>query len=163
MLGMFVIFLLLAGIWLVFSGFFTPMFLSLGLLSVVASLLVYKLMYHRDEEMKGFAGFWVRLVVYFGWLIKEIVTASLQVTLKVWCPDMKLDPGVAWVPMKLKGNVPMVLMANSITLTPGTVSVYVDVGAQRIYVHALEKSSLKELKQGEMMRKVAVVGGGDIK
>ena len=82
----------------------------------------------------------------------QIVSSSVHVTKLIWSSPDKLSPALAKVSVK---NVPakkQVMYANSITLTPGTLSV--DLQDGEVTVHALQKSSIEELEQGDMEEKI---------
>lgn len=89
---------------------------------------------------------------YILWLIKEIAKSSLAVTKLIWSGDLKLSPSVAWIPTKQTTDFYRVIYANSITLTPGTITVCPE--NKRLLVHSLEGSSLKDLEKGEMDRRI---------
>lgn len=85
---------------------------------------------------------------YILWLIKEIIKSGLSVTKLVWMRDLKLNPVVIWISTKQTTDAKRVIFANSITLTPGTITVCIE--NQRLMVHSLEYSGIKSLKEGEM-------------
>ncbi len=85
---------------------------------------------------------------YIAWLAKEILISSLAVTKIVWTKKIaQLSPAMDFVPTKLKSEVSRVIYANSITLTPGTISVFLD--ENKILVHSLTEAglNLKEMEQ----------------
>jgi multicomponent Na+:H+ antiporter subunit E len=100
-----------------------------------------------------------RMGLYLAWLIGQIAKSSLHVVKLVWGNPKKLSPALATIPIK---NIPKsrhVLYANSITLTPGTLSV--DIEDDEITVHALEAESINELKNGDMENKIRQIWGND--
>ncbi len=146
----------LAIFWLLLSGFIEPLLLSFGVISVVAVLVVLKRMDEVEHESSQISTS-LRLIRYLPWLIGQIISSSIHVTKLIWGSPDKVSPAIAKISSK---DVPLssrVLYANSITLTPGTLSV--DLEEDEITVHALHKSSIDELKQGEMERKIAGIWG----
>jgi len=87
-----------------------------------------------DEETAPYMTV-VQTVIYLGWLFVEIVKANVAVVRAVLSPDMAVSPTLTRIPTPQKTDVGKVMFANSITLTPGTVSV--DVQDDHILVHAL--------------------------
>lgn len=142
---------ILAVFWLLLSGFFQSLLLFFGAVSVGLVVLVIAKMDQVDQECKSLV---IRpsLLLYFAWLLKEIVKSSIEVTKLIWRSPTKLEPALARIPTKENSKEGSVLYANSITLTPGTLSV--DLDDQSVTVHALQASSLDELKQGEMEARV---------
>jgi len=142
--------------WLLLSGFLEPLLLSFGAVSVIIVLYVLKRMDEVDEErQKTGTGF--QLIRYLPWLFVEIVKSSIQVTKLIWGPSEKLSPVLEKISAQ---DVPMesrVLYANSITLTPGTLSVDLEDG--EVTVHALQKASIDELKKGHMQNKITGLWG----
>ena len=142
--------------WLLLSGFFKPLLLSFGLGSVV--LVVYLL--HRMNNFDGLSlGFPLKysFLRYIGWLMGKVVLSSLEVTKLVWSKNQKLSPAVAKLPVSNSSVKSLALYTNSITLTPGTLSI--DVDNEHVTVHALNARSIDELKAGEMAKGISTVAG----
>lgn len=147
---------LLSVFWLLLSGYIQPMLLSFGVISVAIVLLVLKRMDAVDKEPRKI-GSVHQTIRYLVWLLGQIMNSSIHVTKLIWGPSNQISPSL----VKIKANsVPpkkRVLYANSITLTPGTLSV--DLKDGEITVHALQKSSIEELQQGDMERKIIAIWG----
>ena len=150
------LFAVLYGTWLLLSGIWEPFLLAAG---AACSLLVV-FVAHRLDVIDG-EGHPVHLtwraMVYFPWLFWQIVLSNLAVVRCILGPRDRLNPAVGWVEASQKTAAGLVTYANSITLTPGTVSLTVHEG--RIQVHALDASGLEDLRQGEMNRRVAEMEG----
>ncbi len=147
---------LLSVFWLLLSGYIQPLLLSFGIVSVILVVFVLKRMDTQDAEPQKLGSVWVMLR-YFSWLLGQIAISSMHVTKLIWSPARELSPSLAKIPVK---NVPKdsrVLYANSITLTPGTLSV--DMQDDEITVHALEQSSIVELNDGSMEKKITSLWG----
>jgi len=95
--------------------------------------------------------------VYWLWLIKEVVVANVAVARCVWQGASSISPSIIKVKANQKTDLGIVIYANSITLTPGTVSI--DLEGNEITVHALTKESAADLLTGEMDRRVCRVEG----
>lgn len=126
--------------WLLWSGHFEPLMLVFGLTSV---LFVYWLLgrlgvlEHPDEYLSIF----LRLPFYVPWLMWQVLLSNLQVARLIWRPTLRTTPAVRRVRATQKTDLGLVIYANSVTLTPGTLSV--DAQAGTVLVHALEASSFE--------------------
>ena len=147
---------LLSIFWLLLSGYIQPLLLSFGVVSVLLVLWVLKRMDDVDQEPK-FIGTNFKLARYIVWLIGEIFSSSLHVTKLVWGSKENVSPALAKIPAHDVNPQQRVLYANSITLTPGTLSVDLDEG--EITVHALQEESIEELKQKGTEDKITGIWG----
>jgi multicomponent Na+:H+ antiporter subunit E len=102
-----------------------------------------------------------RSILYFIWLIKEIVVSSLGVMKIIWCRNLNLQPVFEWINSEQKNDTSLVIYGNSITLTPGTVTLNISNGM--LLVHALEQSSIDNLKFGNftMSKRVQHISKSD--
>lgn len=147
------LFLALAATWMLWSGHFQNAFLiTLGGLSCVFSIWLSSRMHIVDDE-----GAPVQLGVkpftsYAPWLAKEIVEANLEVSKIVLDPKLPMHRSMIDVKSQQKTELGRVILANSITLTPGTVSV--DMQDEKIRVHAISFEGAEEDLSGEMGRRV---------
>lgn len=146
---------LLAVFWLVLSGHFEPLLLALGALSVaVVGWLARRA--DLDQHYGVTLSFALRLPWYLLWLGGKVFASALTVVRKVWSPRPDLQPVVAPIPARDLPELSQVVYANSITLTPGTLSMYLD--DDRIDVHSLEQSGIDDLREGAMLGKVRRMG-----
>lgn len=145
---------LLIAAWLMWSGMFKPLLLGLGLFSCLLTIYVKHRMdyFQTDIFALRFGG---RLLAYWAWLAKEVVISSLQVATIVISPRMPISPQVVRISATSKATVDQAILANSITLTPGTLAL--DVYDGEITVHALTAEGAEDLKRGEMDRRVAAL------
>lgn len=146
--------LVLCAFWLLLSGFFKPLLLSLGVASV---FLVVSLLYRMDknDDQVQPLPLTPRFFAYVGWLLVQVVKSSLQVTKLVWTRGKTIEPRLATLSIKDKSVNTRVLYANSITLTPGTLCI--DIDDENVTVHALQHKSVEQLDKGGMARRVANV------
>ncbi len=140
--------------WVMLSGMFDPFHLSLG---VVCCLLVAQFSSHllfKDLRINLSARQVVGLILYQPWLFWEITLSSLQVAYLVLHPRMKekMDPQLIRFKTKLKSQFAKVTFAQSITLTPGTITV--SIKEDEMTVYALTGAAAESLP-GEMERRVA--------
>lgn len=126
--------LVLAALWLSLSGYFKPLLLILGVVSILAVLGLCARMKILDQETVPYLNTH-KAFFYFNWLFKEIVKANMSVVKAVLSPDMEVSPSLVKVPMNRGSDIGRTMFANSITLTPGTVSM--EISEDEILVHAL--------------------------
>lgn len=147
---------LLGAAWLLWSGFFKPLLLILGAVSVFLTLwLVLRVGYFRNDLFALRYDF--RLIPFWFWLTKEIVLSSFQVTRTVLSPKPKISPRTVSISVDALEAVDQALLGNSITLTPGTLAL--DLHDGRLLVHTLNDEGAKALLAGDMYRKVAALRG----
>jgi multicomponent Na+:H+ antiporter subunit E len=150
-------FLILYAFWLLMSGFkidvfhTTLAFISCGLVTLLSRDLLF-----QDKTKKNRLAEAVRVMCYIPWLIYQIVLAAIHVTSLALHPRMidRIDPKIIRFKTTLKKDIALVTFANSITLTPGTITVRIVDG--EYYVHAISKKVADELP-GEMERRIARV------
>ena len=135
---------------------FQPLMLTFGLSSCLLVAWIVSRLQVTDSKEPTLA-ILARLLTYIPWLIREIVISNIDVAKRIWQKDMPISPTIATVQASQKTALGLVLHANSITLTPGTLSIDVDDGA--IEVHALAAESLDPLHEGEMDRRVTKLEG----
>jgi multicomponent Na+:H+ antiporter subunit E len=100
-----------------------------------------------------------RLFSYLPWLFWQIVLANLDVAYRVWHPKQKIAPRLIKVPFNTETDLGTMIYANSITLTPGTVTVSVDTEKAELLVHALSEEAAEGLLSGEMHERVRKLEG----
>lgn len=147
--------LALAVLWLLLSGHFEPLILGFGVLSIVFVVWLSRRMNVVDGESYPF-GLVPRLTGYWLWLLKEIVKSSLDVTKRTLGRASAVEPVVFDAPASQRSDLGLVIHANSITLTPGTVSLEVSVGAIR--VHALHPDIARGTIESGMDQRVPDFG-----
>ena len=131
----------LAIYWLSLSGYFTPLLLILGGVSILTVIgLVYR-MGIMDEETVPYFHI-PKTLSYFSWLFREIAKANMDVVKAVLKPDLDVTPGLITISADQTTDIGKTMFANSITLTPGTVSVSMD--KSEILVHSLLSDTVTE-------------------
>jgi multicomponent Na+:H+ antiporter subunit E len=151
------LFVILLAVWLLNSGHYTPLLIGFG---VVSSLFVVILAWRMgivDRE-----GLPVHLIprglLYGPWLFKEIFTANVDVSKRILTPyEPDISPRLFDTGVTQQSDLGRVIYANSITLTPGTVSI--GVKGSYITVHAIAEEVANGLQKGEMDRRVTWLEG----
>jgi multicomponent Na+:H+ antiporter subunit E len=151
--------LLLLWVWHLWSGHYGFLTEMLSLASVALVLVVAVRGRTPDEEGSPLAWFHQRTVVYIPWLLLEIVKANVDVSKRILNPSLPIQRRLIRARSTQKTAVGRVVLANSITLTPGTVSVIVN--DDEIIVHALCDDAAGRLLTGEMDERVTRWEGGN--
>ena len=141
----------LAVFWLANSGHNTALMLSLGVMSIALIVYIAHRMDVVDHEAQPLH-LTLKIPGYYAWLTKEIFLANLLVVKLIWLGNKSISPGFATITASQKTEIGKVIYANSITLTPGTVTVSIE--DDKFLVHALLQESIEDLKAGEMDRRV---------
>ena len=149
-------FAVLLGLWLLWSGHYTAQITTFGVLSCLGVLALGLRMGVVDREGYPFQ-LVLRLPLYLAWLIWEVIKSNLHVARVVLSPRMPLAARLVRTEATQRTDLGQVIYANSITLTPGTVSL--DVREGHILVHALTDAAAEGLLTGEMDRKATWVEG----
>ena len=155
--------LVLFAFWMVLSGRTETKFVVYGILTaVVTTWVTYPLLLvpNKDGSKKYYVfGFSIpKMIMYFFWLMWQLVLANIDVLLATTGQELNIDPKVVRFRFKADNPMASVILANSITLTPGTVTMNVtDDGVYEI--HALTVGSAAGVLDGGMQKKVADLYG----
>ncbi|MGE0231494.1 MAG: Na+/H+ antiporter subunit E [Flavobacteriaceae bacterium] len=139
--------------WLVLSGHYTPWLIGAGIVSSIAIVAFARRMAAIDDE--GHPIEWmIGALTYWPWLMWEIVKATWDVVKIILSPRLNISPTLIRVTAGEKSAVGLTTYANSITLTPGTISAAVSATDQTILVHALTQDGAEATAEGTMDRRV---------
>jgi len=147
-------FVLLMAAWLAWSGFFTPLLVSLGAISCIIVLVLADRMRFDDRDL-SFLGVLHRLPAYWAWLTIEMIKSNNDVVRIVLSRRMDISPTVVTLDALTQSDLGRATLGNSITLTPGTVTI--DLQDGRLTVHCLTRAGAADLAAGEMNRRVAAL------
>jgi multicomponent Na+:H+ antiporter subunit E len=145
----------LFGLWLLFSGMFTPLLLVFGALS---SIFVAWLAGRMGLLPPESSSTWLqpfRCLAYLPWFAWQVAKSNADVVLRILVPSKGISPKVFTVPSTQVSDMARSVYANSITLTPGTIAI--DVKGDVITVHALSKEGAEGLADGRMDAKVSAL------
>jgi multicomponent Na+:H+ antiporter subunit E len=155
--------LLLFGFWALLSGELDAFHLGAGAFVAVAVTALTEPLLTAEPEILPAPKHpitgqpWGALLRYLPWLALEIVRANLHVARVVLAPSLPIDPRLVRLRHPLPHNLARMTLANSITLTPGTVTL--DVVDDEYLVHALTVPMAEGLSEGELPRRVGAVFG----
>ena len=140
-------------LWILLSGHLSALDLVMG---VAASGLVT--FANRDIEGVSEILRWTpRLLAYLPWLLKEIWIANIQVVKLVLDPALPIDPVVVRIRTRFSSDLARTTLGNSITLTPGTITL--DVDGEDFLVHAITAAGGADVAAGGMARRVGGIFG----
>ncbi len=127
--------LMLASVWIVWSWHFEPLILGFGVVAVISTIVVARRLQGVDiEGMPLELG--LRLLVYIPWLVGQVIKANLQTARLILHPKLPVRPHLIRVAASQRTSLGRVIYANSITLTPGTITLDLRDGV--LLVHCLD-------------------------
>ena len=139
--------------WLILSGITSIGMLILGVLSSLLIIFLINRMDIVDHETSLINFKFFTLLTYMFWLIKEMIVANIMVCFYIISPRAKINPSIIKLKASQKSAVGKVLYANSITFTPGTVTI--DINKDDLTVHTLAepfKTSILKNKMDSMVK-----------
>ena len=143
-------------LWELLTASAAPRDIILGILvSVIVALFSTRFFAHSE---KGRMWNPVRLLLMggyaFGRMAVEIVKANIDVAFRVFDADMRLHPGIVRIPVEVKDDYALSMLANSITLTPGTITMEVEEedGKNYFYVHWIDVKSRDEKEAADAIK-----------
>ncbi|NLO75291.1 MAG: Na+/H+ antiporter subunit E [Clostridia bacterium] len=162
-----ILFLFLLGFWIILSGSFDLKNVVIGVLVaffipwLCRSILDIPAKNNSRKKYAAFSLPYLKLVPYLLWLFKELVKANIDVALLVLNPKMPISPQIVNFREKTNNPIAQTILATSIILTPGTITI--DVDDNVFTVHALTKEAASSLAppqgEGEMSTRVAHLFG----
>ena len=154
------------GVWLLLSGHYDFFHISMGVFSAFIIVLLHiplrKYYFFQEELEEAKARMkdvfpvrlrYARVFFYIPWLIWQIVIASLQVAAVVLNPKMPIDPALVRFKTRYPNTTAKVILGNSITLTPGTITI--QIKDDEFLVHSLMDASSSGIIDGSLPGEVA--------
>ncbi len=142
--------------WLFLSGHYDSFHITIGVLCCAGIAYSSTDLLYVDQPDKKRTVVLAQFFIYTFWLLYQIILANFQVAKLVLNPKLKIDPRIiVYRAEHLHGDVAQATYGNSITLTPGTVTL--DIRGTDFHVHALTPDFAADLESGEMERRVAKV------
>ena len=145
--------LVLFVLWLLLSESFRPAHMAVGL----ASAFVVALLSRDPSVSRIYTVRWMHALLYFPWLFSRIFLSGLHLSYLILHPRLPIKPQLFRHQVQLGNEEAVMLMGNSITLTPGTVTV--EASAEELLVHAMDHKSTLDVATGRLERKVTAVFG----
>lgn len=145
----------LAVTWMLWSGHTDPLMLVFAVVSIGAVVALAARMRIDDDEGVPTPILGLATLPYLAWLIWQVVLSNLTVTARIWQGRHAVAPRMLTVRATQRTPAGRVLYANSITLTPGTITVRLE--DDEVFVHALIPETAADLETGEMDRRVTAL------
>lgn len=142
-------------LWIAFTLTFATEELIGGLVaSFVASLLASNFFIHDDPLYIFNLKRLYYMIAYIPIFIRELIKANIDVAKRSFNPKLPINPGIVKVPTDLKSDYGLAMLCNSITLTPGTISMDVteEDGRNYIYIHWIDVQSKNPIEAGNMIK-----------
>jgi len=156
MLRTFLTALTLFALWLLMSGIYSKLIIGLGIVSSIIAVITMRRMDNAaDAQRMQIHLKPIATIRYWAWLMIEIAKSNWMVTKIILSPDMKMNRHLFKVPFTQKTDLGQTVFANSITLTPGTISVQVEDGT--FWVHAVSYASDTKDALAEMDTEVSKI------
>lgn len=144
--------------WMLLSGHTEPLLVISGVLSsLLVAYLSHDLLVGRGALGRGLRMAY-RIALYLPWLLWQIILANIDLVYLVLHPSMPIDPTIIRFKNEFRTDTGAATLANSITLTPGTVTI--DVNDHEFIVHAISPKSARALLEGPMRRKTKEIEEG---
>ncbi|MBI5670407.1 MAG: Na+/H+ antiporter subunit E [Chloroflexi bacterium] len=135
--------LLLALVWTFLTGSFTPNTLIEGFIVGYLVLWLASPLYGPSTYFKKFR----QTISFLFFFLRELVSATLKVAYVVIKPDMDVHPGIVAIPLTVTTNTEITLLANLITLTPGTLTLDISSDRRVMYVHVMNVTDVEAFRQ----------------
>ena len=157
---------LLFALWVAFSGVFLIEFIVVGMITAAVAVALSERLFAGTHEglfssaparAPWFVGVTARLLLYIPWLFYQIIVSNIHVAYLVLHPRLSIDPTLVEFSSTLTSESAQVLLAQSITLTPGTVTV--DASGGKFLIHCLSRKTRQGIEDGDIQTKVAKVFG----
>ena len=139
--------------WALLSGKYDSFHLTLGVIcSIIIAYLTHDLLF-ANVRVGDTRIIVQRFITYMPWLVYQIILSNIHVAYLSLSPKMPIAPQILRFRTKLESDISWVTLANSITLTPGTITM--DIREGEFFVHALSKKVADDLNTGEMEDRIA--------
>ena len=137
--------------WFLLSGHTSILLLTLGLASVILVVWLVRRM-DRNDNAPFRMLFKMEFFSYLGWLFWQVIITNIDVARRIWDPSLPIKPACRKIKVSIKDPLIKTIYANSITLTPGTVTL--DLSGEELKIHALSKEAAEDLQTGKMAKAV---------
>lgn len=151
--------ILLFSFWILLSGEFNFILIASAIISCLfVSYLSHDLLIGKADVRLGLIRVF-RFIKYLPWLMWQIVLSNIDVAYRALHPKMPISPTIFTFKNELRTEIGIVALANSITLTPGTITI--DANEDEFIVHAIAVELAEGLMEGEMQRRIKAIEGED--
>lgn len=145
--------------WIILSNIFDFVHILLGVVSSLIVAYVSHDLFITTNKLTEAPKKVFKFLIYSSWLIKEVIKANIDVAKILLDPDLPISPRIIKYNSKLEKDISKTTLGNSITLTPGTLTVDIDE-ENNYYIHCLAKHHATGFKESEMEYNVKEVFEG---
>ncbi|MCD5424975.1 MAG: Na+/H+ antiporter subunit E [Methanosarcinaceae archaeon] len=146
--------------WIILSGFFDPLHISFGIISsLIVTYFSHDYFLEGNRSFKSNMLVFIRFIKYILWLSYQIIIANIEVTRRILDPKLSISPGIVKISTNLKSESALTTLANSITLTPGTLTM--DIIDGEVFIHCLLEEYGVGLSKGEFEKRIKAIYEGD--
>lgn len=139
MKNLFISVLLLLGIWLLLNASLSPVVVVTGFAAALIIAVFFSARHPVFKDMKLNPRALIFFLIYIFVFTYELIKANLDVAIRVISPSLPINPGIVEVKTRLKSKIGRLVLANSITLTPGTLTV--DIKDDSLFIHWIDVTS----------------------
>lgn len=137
--------------WFIYLGKLPSDFPVYAVISVSLTFLVLDILKYT-KSFKSNKVFSYKFIKYIAYLLKDIVHSSIKLSRIIWSFEMKISPTFGWIKLAHPSQIARVIIADSITLTPSTLSI--ELEGDRLFIHSIDIENAIELKRNFMERKI---------
>jgi multicomponent Na+:H+ antiporter subunit E len=139
-------FIIMFGVWIILSGKFDRFHITLGVISCALVSISVGMQLFPELNIKKLLIVWFRFIRYIPWLLYQVLVANIHLMYLTFHPKMidLIDPQIIVFRSQLKTDLALWTLANSITLTPGTVTIQVSIYGD-VTFHAIDTESGQSL------------------
>ena len=137
-------------VWMALTGAFTFANFAVGF--VISTLALWLISSPADVTLIVYMTRFLRFIGFFFFFVWELLVANLRVAYEVLTPGFQMRAAIIALPLDAQSDLEITVLANLITLTPGTVSI--DLMPGQVKVHALSREGAEALAEGEMDARV---------
>lgn len=128
---------ILGVVWIILHSAFGLGGVISGVLLGTAAILPFRRMYPGERSLVSVAKGVPPLAVYIAIFTKDVLVSNLDVAWRVLSPSMPINPTVIELPLRVESDAAVAMISNSITLTPGTLTMDYDEENHSLYVHSM--------------------------
>ncbi|GMR05397.1 MAG: hypothetical protein BMS9Abin24_212 [Thermodesulfobacteriota bacterium] len=152
--------IIMFGFWILLSGEFSPILLiSAGFSSLFVAYISHDLLIGRDSSLRSCFATGVRFLRYCPWLLWQIILSNIDLVKRTLHPSLPIDPCLVTLETSLTTDLGITILGNSITITPGTVTIDANKDGQFL-VHAISREAADALVNGDMHERVYKIERG---
>ncbi len=132
-------------VWMALTGAFTFANFAVGF--VISTLALWLISSPADVTFIVYLTRFLRFIGFFFFFVWELLVANLRVAVEVLTPGFQMRPAIIAIPLDAESDLEITVLANLITLTPGTLSLDVSPDRKTLYIHAMHVDDVEQFRQ----------------